>query len=1692
MARDSGLRQTPRESPAQPGRFALLRSLSPTRLAAALAVVAAAFLAVYHLAGDAGKAPAEPAFLTSALGAPQRSASFVRKPAPSIKVKIEAGGGYTVADRSRSVTLAAEGTGSGSWHAYVHGASRSTPFGSETVAVKGGRTEQFLTVTHRQGKKTWSWSLGTKLHPSLSPDGSVLLSDRSGSGDFRLLPVAILTAAGVNITPAGLAWKLKRAGSAWKVELTLDDSSLPVPYVIDPAVVASAVSETETGGDAARIVLDRPARAAPGDLLLAQVTVKGGTDQTITAPQGWTLLRRDDETDKVGQAIYYRLAAAGDPASWAWTFSSKTQASGGIVTYTGIDAASPIDASSGTSVHDQASVTAPSLTTSVRNAVVVGFFGSKDKQLTRPDGMAPQLDSYAEGGSHTVSIAADLILGTAGPSGDYTATISDKQDAVGQLVALRPAAPDDVTAPDPGVFVSDELGTQQAAPLVRQPRANTRVRIESSGGLRVTHGGSSVVLSSRSTGRAAWTTHANGAARPTTFGADSVTVTPGETEQYLTVNTYQGQRTWKWDLATTDATPTLEPDGSVTFADSSGKTVFTILPVRIYDHAKNDVTPAGAKWGLGTNGSARVLTLTVDDAGLPLPYVIDPTIVSPTYRSSSTNSTTGATLTISQPSGVAAGDLLLAQITWKTSGTTPTVPSGWTQIQTDTASYTSGKNSRWLRQRIYYHVAGSGESGPYSWPFGSNVIATGVIVAYSGTLPSAPIDTTSGDSATADGTSMTAPSLTTSAANEIVAAFFGSDQADKNSITKPSGTTTRDEIANGSYSQADDYTQASAGATGPQTATQSKSTAWVAQQVALKRDSTAPTQTLGVTAGTRPDLQYFDSGSNTIYYNPAATGTFTVTSSPSDPESGIASVLFPGFGGYADAVQGDSPVSYWRLGDTSGTTAVDAQGYQDGTYTGGYTLNQTGALSGDTDKAVLFNGSSGYVSVGNPANLKLSTGTMEAWIKTSNAGSGYHDIVEKGSAYDLTMNNNVLGLWDWGGNTFRTTGVNVADGTWHHVVATFQSGVSNGTKVYLDGSLVLTTTITVSNQNSPLWIGACVRSINGGCDSGDETFGGTIDDVAVYDSVLSQAQVQAHYDAASTAPAPTGFSASSATATSSPWQSATHTFTSANTTAPSAETITVTNGVGSTNTTSLTFVRDTTAPSGQSVALSGGPWYTTASVPLTINWGSDAGAGLDASTEVVQRDSATLSNGSCGSFSGSWSTVTLVSGADTSVVSGNCYRYRLRVSDRVANQATSASSSDAKVDTSAPSAPNISITESSPLRLPVRDHPLLQQLVRQQRLVPAGGDHQRRPERDRPRYAAGGLRKRRRRRHDLAVLHDLQLDVFEHRAAGTRRRVLRQREPHRHRADPDGLDGRLQLGHRLSGSVDPERQLLGALDRPGRAALLGDLHLLHPVRRRRAALGQRPAARRQLDHSLLHRGQRHDRAHRRAALRHQDGVLRAHGRRDRPALVVERQPGKADHPSEPAPADDGARPEHSRPARAELVLARRRHDGPDRADQHPRRRPLVHDHLRPPHPRLGLGQRQRPRQLQQGRRARLRPAHERLLRHLQRHLEQRHPRRRRRHHRHHRQLLPLPRPDQRQRRQPERQLHPNRRRQGRHHRPQRTLADPDRVLAAQLRQRHDALLQRAGLQHRLIHRRRHLDRRPVRHRRSSPSPPSPA
>ena len=122
--------------------------------------------------------------------------------------------------------------------------------------------------------------------------------------------------------------------------------------------------------------------------------------------------------------------------------------------------------------------------------------------------------------------------------------------------------------------------------------------------------------------------------------------------------------------------------------------------------------------------------------------------------------------------------------------------------------------------------------------------------------------------------------------------------------------------------------------------------------------------------------------------------------------------------------------------------------------------------------AFTFDGTNDYVNFGNSSILQQSTGTLSAWTKASSPGAGYRGIIAKQGAYGLFYTNSVLVAYDWAADAPRSTGINIADNTWKNVVLTYQSGVSNGTRIYINGVSVLTTTITIQSQVANLFGGA--------------------------------------------------------------------------------------------------------------------------------------------------------------------------------------------------------------------------------------------------------------------------------------------------------------------------------------------------------------------------------------------------------------------------------------------------------------------------------------------------------------------------------------------------------------------------------------------------------------------------------------------
>jgi hypothetical protein len=271
---------------------------------------------------------------------------------------------------------------------------------------------------------------------------------------------------------------------------------------------------------------------------------------------------------------------------------------------------------------------------------------------------------------------------------------------------------------------------------------------------------------------------------------------------------------------------------------------------------------------------------------------------------------------------------------------------------------------------------------------------------------------------------------------------------------------------------------------------------------------------------------------------------------------------------YPTTVLNDSPVAYWRLGESSGTTFADSSGH-------GYNLTLspptspsgtpgTYAVAGDVnpdDNAYQFNFDDGnlYQPAGSASRLDRDsnglllaphmaatvssgypTGTnsysLEAWVKPQSwnlsdtttfpgqivgdlagvgCGGGNNGWQGTGLSYQDSPGNpeGAFVFARAGCTSFpdQTYSVPVAAGQWYHVVATYDGSTM---RLFVDGTLVSrqlseSTSLGTSGALAQFQVGSGVSNV--GFDSSGDHFKGTIDEAAVYSYALSGSQIQAHY-----------------------------------------------------------------------------------------------------------------------------------------------------------------------------------------------------------------------------------------------------------------------------------------------------------------------------------------------------------------------------------------------------------------------------------------------------------------------------------------------------------------------------------------------------------------------------------------------------
>jgi len=204
-------------------------------------------------------------------------------------------------------------------------------------------------------------------------------------------------------------------------------------------------------------------------------------------------------------------------------------------------------------------------------------------------------------------------------------------------------------------------------------------------------------------------------------------------------------------------------------------------------------------------------------------------------------------------------------------------------------------------------------------------------------------------------------------------------------------------------------------------------------------------------------------------------------------------------------------VAYWRLDETSGPTYVDSVGTHDASCAGGDCpdANAAGQVGGCQD----FNGVDDDLVTGTATN-PTSAITVMAWIHPDALSGGDKGIVYKEGAFGLELESSTnwwIDFWVIANGTlleYAPNGPGVPIGTWTHVAGTYDGTVL---KAYVNGVQVpgqMSLVGTIDATLNPYHIGYSFYPVSGG---EHRYFNGKIDEAAVFDRALSEAEILALY-----------------------------------------------------------------------------------------------------------------------------------------------------------------------------------------------------------------------------------------------------------------------------------------------------------------------------------------------------------------------------------------------------------------------------------------------------------------------------------------------------------------------------------------------------------------------------------------------------
>lgn len=211
------------------------------------------------------------------------------------------------------------------------------------------------------------------------------------------------------------------------------------------------------------LTINVPAGTTTNDVMIASISYRpcsntsgGNCTTTISPPAGWIQVNSTTDqktgggTDGYGNRlfIYQRVVTGIEPASYTWYFGGtpmQAGAAGGIASFSGVDTVTPIDVQAGQATASSRTHTAPSITTTAANTMLVSsHLINSSGTWTPPAGMTERVDIASRTPTDDLGITLEInteARAAISATGTRSATASNPPAAdtgITHMLALRP------------------------------------------------------------------------------------------------------------------------------------------------------------------------------------------------------------------------------------------------------------------------------------------------------------------------------------------------------------------------------------------------------------------------------------------------------------------------------------------------------------------------------------------------------------------------------------------------------------------------------------------------------------------------------------------------------------------------------------------------------------------------------------------------------------------------------------------------------------------------------------------------------------------------------------------------------------------------------------------------------------------------------------------------------------------------------------------------------------------------------------------------------------------------------------------------------------------------------------------------------------------------------------------------------